>query len=73
MEIGQSTHLRDVTIVSHDLAIVPRSRDRELLSRDVAIVAYPPSDRRRHIEVSPRVSFSIGFHRSRLIAIISLF
>ena len=64
MEIGHSTHILDLAIVSHDLAIV---------SFDRAIVAYPPSDRRHRVEVSPRASFSIGFNRGRLIAIICLF
>ena len=36
MEIGQSTHLRDVAIVSHDLAIV--SHDLVIVSFDRAIV-----------------------------------
>ena len=71
MEIGQSTHLLDVAIVSHDLAIV--SLGLKIVSFDRAIVAYPSSDHRCHVEVSPRVSFSIGFHRSRLIAIICSF
>ena len=57
IEIGHSTRLLDLAIVSHDLAIV----------------AYPPSDSRHHVEVSPHASFSIGFHHSRLIAIICLF
>ena len=71
MEIGHSTRLLALAIVSHDLAIV--SHDLAIVSFDRSIVAYPPSDRRRHVEVSPRASFSIGFNRGRLIAIICLF
>ena len=51
MKIGDSTRLPDFAIVSHGLAIV---------SFDRAIVAFPPSDRRRRVEVSPRV---LLFHR----------
>ena len=64
MEIKDSTRLLVLAIVSHDLAIV---------SFDRAIVAYPPSDCRHGVEVSPRASFSIRFNCGSLIAIICLF
>ena len=75
MEIGHSTHLLDLAIVSHDLAIVNHdlaivshdlaivSHDLAVVSFDRAIVAYLPSDGPRRVEVSPRAFFSIGFHR----------
>ena len=57
MEIRDSTRLFVLVIVSHDLVIV----------------AYTPSNRRHGVEVSPHASFSIGFNCGGLIVIISLF
>ena len=64
VEIRHSPHLLDLAIVSHDLTIV---------SFDPVIVAYRSSDRHCRVEVSLHASFSIGFNRGRLIAIICLF